>query len=133
MNFRKEREYIIQVEAKHWIRFVCRKITKNEKGEIVSYTFFNTYSKTEQIFKVEEVEQFLRIKEPIDNSEFFTMYINWCNFVRPGIHQDIEYASTLRYKILQSLEERTHVLYGAGAFNDYDLKLSEKLRVGIYT
>lgn len=133
MGFRKEREYLIQVERKHWVRFVCRKITKNEKGEVVSYTFFNTYSKVDQIFKIEEVEQFLRIVEPVDNSEFFAMYINWCNFIRPGIHQDIEYASTLRHQILQSLEERTHVVYGAGTFNDYDLKLLERLRTEVYT
>lgn len=132
MEFRKEREYLIKLDLKYWVRFVCNKITKNEKGEILSYTFLNTYSKTLQTFSVEEVSQFLGVIEPVDNSEFFPMYINWCNFSRPGLHQDLAYAEELRLKILETLDIRSFVNYGTGYFNNYDLKLLIKLKSGVY-
>lgn len=133
MEFRREREYLIKLGPKYWVRFVCNKITKNEKGEIISYTFLNTYSKTLQTFSIEEVDQFLSVKEPVDNSEFFPMYINWCNFNRPGLHQDFVYAEELRLKILETLDIRTFVTHGTGYFNDYDLKLLNQLQSYVNT
>ena len=129
--FRKEREYLIQINNELF-RLICIKVTKNTKGEIVSYTFTNpVIPNSKYEFTVEEVFKFGTIKEPVDNTELFQMYINWLNFKRESIHQDLKYAEELRIKILNTLKDRTHVRYGTGALVEYDLNKIEILELDI--
>ena len=129
--FRKEREYLIQINNELF-RLICIKVTKNTKGEIVSYTFTNpVIPNSKYEFTVEEVFKFGTIKEPVDNTELFQMYINWLNFKRESIHQDLKYAEELRIKILNTLKDRTHVRYGTGALIEYDLNKIEILELDI--
>lgn len=128
MLFRKEKEYVIQIESKYWIRLICTKVTKDTKGQIVSFSFTNpVIPNSKYDFSIVEAEAFLTVLEPIDNCEFFQMYTNWLNFLRKGPHQDLEYAEQLRIKIVNTLKERTHVIYGSGAFIQYDLNNLNKL------
>ena len=129
--FRKEREYLIQINNELF-RLICNKVTKNTKGEIISYTFTNpVIPNSNYEFTIEEVSKFGTIKEPVDNTELFQMYINWLNFKRESIHQDLKYAEELRIKILNTLKDRTHVRYGTGALVEYDLNKIEILELDI--
>ena len=55
------------------------------------------------------------------------MYINYMNFVREGINQDLTFAAQVKESILQSLLTKSFVKEGAGKFVDYDFKLLYKL------
>lgn len=127
MLFKEKKEYLIKlgVDNKQY-RLICTKVTKNIKGEIVSFSFIDPITENSCYeFTLEEVKEFNEIQEPIDNLEFFQMYINWHNFYRKGIQQDLKYAEELRIKILNTLAIRTFVCYGTGALIKYDLnKLS---------
>ena len=80
--FRKEREYLIQINNELF-RLICIKVTKNTKGEIVSFSFIDPITENSCYeFTLEEVKEFNEIQEPIDNLEFFKMYTNWHNFYR---------------------------------------------------
>ena len=121
MLFKEKKEYLIKlgVDNKQY-RLICTKVTKNIKGEIVSFSFIDPVTENSCYeFTLEEVKEFNEIQEPIDNLEFFKMYTNWHNFYRKGIQQE------LRIKILNTLAIRTFVCYGTGALIKYDLnKLS---------
>lgn len=128
MVFRKEKEYVIEIHPKHWWRLVCTKVFKNTKGEIISYSFTNPVIENSKYdFTVEETEKFLTVKEPVENDTFFVMYINWLNFRRSGFHQNLEVANKIRTNIINTLKERSIVLYGAGAFIQYDFNNRDKL------
>ena len=122
MIFKEKKEYLIKlgVDNKQY-RLICTKVTKNIKGEIVSFSFIDTITENSCYeFTLEEVKEFNEIQEPIDNLKFFQMYINWNNFYRDGFNQDLDYAKQLALKILKIVKERGCVRYGAGAFVRYD-------------
>ena len=128
MDFRKEREYLIEHPINDCHRLVCTKVTKNTKGEVISYIFTNPVIENSRYeFTLEEVKAFNDVREPVDNTELFQMYINWLNFRRDGIHQDLIFAEQLRLKIINTLQNRTHVHYGAGALVEYDHVRIEKI------
>ena len=127
-DFKKEKEYYIEVSPKLFIKHVCKKIKKNTKGEIISYSFTNPVIENSKYdFTIEETEKFLTVKEPVENDTFFIMYINWLNFRRSGFHQNLEVANKIRTNIINTLKERSIVLYGAGAFIQYDFNNRDKL------
>lgn len=123
MNFKKEKEYLIELQDGKILRLICTKITKDTSGNVINCAFKESDNSSNYIFSINEIGTFISIKEPIDNTEFFQMYVNWMNFFREGAHQDLEYAEQLRLKIINTLQERSHVMYGSGAFVEYDLKL----------
>ena len=126
-DFKKEKEYYIEVSPKLFIKHVCKKIKKNTKGEIIFIVFYFPWNSVTKIYSVEEMNNFISVIEPVDNTEFFSMYINWLNFRRPGFHQDLEFANELRTNIINTLKERSIVLHGAGAFIQYDFNNRDKL------
>ena len=91
-DFKKEKEYYIEVSPKLFIKHVCKKIKKNTKGEIIFIVFYFPWNSVTKIYSVEEMNNFISVIEPVDNTEFFSMYINWLNFYRPGPHQDLTFA-----------------------------------------
>ena len=126
MNFRKENEYLIEIFPQHFFRLICTKITKNPKGEIESYTFKNPATNETFIYKIEEVNKFITVIEPVDNLEMFKMYSNWLSFYRKGIHQDLAFAKQIAEQINETIKKRSYVMYGAGSWIDYDFnKLKE--------
>lgn len=122
MNFRKENEYLIEIIPQHFSRLICAKITKNPKGEIESYTFKNPVTAEVSTYKVEEANKFFSVTEPVDNLEMFKMYIGWLNFAREGIHQDLVFAKQVAEKAINTLKERSYVIYGAASWVDADFK-----------
>ena len=95
---------------------------------VISYSFTNPVIENSKYdFTIEETEKFLTVKEPVENDTFFIMYINWLNFRRSGFHQNLEVANKIRTNIINTLKERSIVLYGAGAFIQYDLNNRDKL------
>ena len=73
------------------------------------------------------VEEFNILSVPVTNTDFFEMYINWNNWNKEGVHQDLEYAYNLKIKILTTLRTRDIVKFGDGKFEDYDYKRLDKL------
>ena len=126
-DFKKEKEYYIEVSPKLFIKHVCKKIKKNTKGEIIFIVFYFPWNSVTKIYSVEEMNNFISVIEPVDNTEFFSMYINWLNFRRSGFHQNLEVANKIRTNIINTLKERSIVLYGAGAFIQYDFNNRDKL------
>lgn len=124
MDFRKEKEYILIEGDKLPVRFIVTKVKIAEDKSFKEITYkagTNTVT-----FKTTEVEG-LHFIEPIDNVSFFTMYINWMNYVRPGVHQDLVFAEKVKESIKQSLITRSYVREGTGKFIDYDFNLLNKM------
>ena len=127
MIFRKENEYIIEIIPQHLLRLVCIKVKKNVKGEIESYTFNNPVTNETSTYLVKETNKFLKVIEPVDNLEMFKMHINWLNFKREGLHQDLVFAKQIAEKISNTLKERSYVMYGAGSWVDYDFRKRDEI------
>ena len=119
-DFKKEKEYYIEVSPKLFIKHVCKKIKKNTKVEIIFIVFYFPWNSVTKIYSVEEMNNFISVIEPVDNTEFFSMYINWLNFYRPGSHQDLTFAKEIGIKIINTLKIRTWVAWGSGAFTQFD-------------
>lgn len=117
--FRKKKEYIYNGS-----RIVVEKVKEEDNKSFK--TIFYVTSNTNSSFKDVDVniKDFI---EPIDNLTFYSMYINYMNFVREGIHQDLTFAAQVKESILQSLLTKSFVKEGAGKFVDYDFKLLYKL------
>ena len=120
ISFSKEKEYFIGVLPRQFLYVICTKISKDKHGKVQSIYFKSIDSGVTTEYSIEEVNNFCGVIQPMDNAEFFTMYINWNNFHRPGCHQDLEYAEQLALKILKSVKDRSCVRYGSGAFTRYD-------------
>lgn len=120
MNISKEKEYFIGILPNHFLYVICTKITKDKHGNVESISFKSIDSGSVTTYSIEEVNNFCGIIQPIDNAEFFTMYVNWNNFYREGFHQDLDYAKQLALKILKMIKDRSCVRFGAGAFVQYD-------------
>ena len=127
MIFRKENEYIIEIIPQHPLRLICIKVKKKVKGEIESYTFNNPVTNETSTYLVKETNRFLKVIEPVDNLEMFKMYINWLNFKREGLHQDLVFAKQIAEKIINILKERSYVMYGAGSWVDYDFRKRDEI------
>ena len=126
-DFKKEKEYYIEVSPKLFIKHVCKKIKKNTKGEIIFIVFYFPWNSVTKIYSVEEMNNFISVIEPVDNTEFFSMYINWLNFKREGLHQDSVFAKQIAEKIINILKERSYVMYGAGSWGDYDFRKRDEI------
>lgn len=113
-NFKKDKEYFI-----NGIRCICTKIKKDTKGNIINISFIDLEANKELIFKLEDIHT---IKNPIENVEFFSMYLNWNNYYRKGLHQDLEFAKEIFFNIINSLNDRSFVISGTGSFVNYDYK-----------
>lgn len=124
MDFRKEKEYISQVGDNIPTRFI---VTKVKTAEDKSFKEIS-YKHNEKVvtFKNTEVDHITFI-EPVDNVSFFTMYVNWMNYMRPGVHQDLLFADKVKESVKQSLITRSYVKEGTGKFVDYDFNLLEKM------
>lgn len=123
-KFNTTKEYIITYEGLDY-RVICTKVIKDTQGNIRSVCF-KEVSK-ENVLIVENLNLISNTIIPIDNTEFFTMYINWLNFYRKGLHQDLNYAKELFIKIDSTLKQRTTIIKGSGAFLPYDNRLYMKL------
>lgn len=128
---KKDKEYLFVDSLGQKSRLICTKIEKDSKGILVKALFVNPFIPS-QIFEynLEELNVF-SIYDPIDNTEFFSMYINWRNFYRDGVHQDLDKAYQIYLSILESLSVRSYVRIGTGAFVDYDYNL-KNLLLGAY-
>lgn len=124
MDFRKEKEYISRIGNNTPIRFIVSKvkIAEDKSFKEISYK----YNDKVVTFKNTEVHHITFI-EPIDNVALFTMYINWMNHLRPGIHQDLLFAEQVKESIKQTLITRSYVKEGTGKFTDYDFNLLNKM------
>lgn len=115
-TFKKDKEYLIHIDDDpNQYRVICYKIIKDTKANIIEIHF----SIDQELLKL-KLEQISSVIEPIDNSEFFVMYTNWNNFYKSGFNQDLDYAYTVYKSILQSLNKRSIVFEGTGAFVSFD-------------
>lgn len=121
--FKKDKEYLIYInnDPKKY-RVICNKIIKDTKGTVVEI-HFTIYK---ELLKLKP-EQIVSVIQPIENVEFFSMYINWYNFYKEGPHQDLEYAEKVHQTILNSLSEKSFVQKGTGAFVAFDYTRLDKL------
>ena len=131
MIFSKEKEYFIGILPRHCLYVICTKIVKDKSGNVESISFKSLDSDQTLTYTIEEVNNFCNVIQPIDNAEFFTMYVNWNNFYKEGPHQDLDYAKQLALTILKVVKARSCVRFGSGAFVRYDWDKLEYLR-GIY-
>lgn len=117
--FRKKKEYIYNGS-----RIIVEKVKEEDNKSFKTITFVT--SNTAGSFRDIDVntKEFI---EPIDNLTFYSMYVNYMNFVREGMYQDLEFANKVREAIYQSLLIKSFVKEGAGKFIDYDFKLLYKL------
>lgn len=120
MNFfRKNREYIYDGS-----RIMVQKVKEEDNKAFKTITFVSG-TITDSFKDIDVlIKDFI---EPIDNLTFYSMYINYMNFIREGVHQDLEFAVQVKESILQSLLTKSYVKEGAGKFVDYDFKLLYKL------
>lgn len=118
--FKAKREYILITKLNKVIRIVVSKAkwSEDKTHQIVESTQVN--SGLAFNFKTNNLDA-VEVIEPIANDEFFTMYTNWNNFVRPGIHQDLEFAAQLHQKIINTFNSRSYVMQGSSKFEDFDL------------
>lgn len=115
-SFKKDKEYLIYIsDDPNQYRVICNKVVKDTKANVVEIQF----TINGEILKLKS-EQIVSVIQPIENVEFFTMYTNWNNFYREGINQDLEYAYKVYKSILQSLDQKSIVLEGTGAFVSFD-------------
>ena len=121
--FEKDKEYIVQFQDKT-TRAVILKVLKCTKGNIKTIDFYLPDFEDKRTLTLEE---FNILSVPITNTDFFEMYINWNNWNKEGVHQDLEYAYNLKIKILTTLRTRDIVKFGDGKFEDYDYKRLDKL------
>lgn len=124
MEFRKEKEYILFDGDKSPVRFIVSKVKTAEDNSFKEITY--KVGDQTVTFKTTEIEGLVFI-EPIDNVAIFTMYINWMNHLRPGIHQDLLFAEQVKKSIKQTLITRSYVKEGTGKFTDYDFNLLNKM------
>lgn len=117
--FRKKKEYIYNGS-----RIIVEKVKEEDNKSFKTITFVT--SNTAGSFRDIDVntKEFI---EPIDNLTFYSMYVNYMNFVREGMYQDLTFAAQVKESILQSLLTKSFVKEGAGKFVDYDFKLLYKL------
>lgn len=118
--FKTQNEYLIEVIPNHHVRYICKKVIKDKKGDIISIDLFNILSEKTSNVDINTAQKYVDIKEPITNVEFFNMYTNWYNFYKEGCHQDLVFAESLYKKIKETLNQRSHVIYASGFFTDYD-------------
>ena len=128
MMFSKEKEYFIGILPRHFLYVICTKIVKDKSGNVESISFKSLDSDQTLTYTIEEVNNFCGVTQPIDNAEFFTMYVNWNNFYRDGFNQDLDYAKQLALTILKVVKDRSCVRFGSGAFVRYDWDKLERLK-----
>ena len=129
MKFKKDKEYIILLKTNKTIRIVVSKTTTLEDG---SQDIISKDCKSGWDFKFNSNKlNCIRIIEPISNTEIFSMYINWNNFYRKGIHQNLTFAREIQQNIFNSLVSRSFVKQGSSKLEIYDFSLIERILPGI--
>lgn len=129
MKFKKDKEYIILLKTNKTIRIVVNKTTTLKDGsqDIISKDCMSGWD-----FKFNSNKlNCIRVIEPISNTEIFSMYINWNNFYRKGIHQNLTFAREIQQNIFNSLVSRSFVKQGSSKLEVYDFSLIEKILPGI--
>lgn len=129
MKFKKDKEYIILLKTNKTIRIVVSKTTTLKDGsqDIISKDCMSGWD-----FKFNSNKlNCIRVIEPISNTEIFSMYINWNNFYRKGIHQNLTFAREIQQNIFNSLVSRSFVKQGSSKLEVYDFSLIEKILPGI--
>lgn len=118
--FKAKREYILITKLNKVIRIVVSKAkwSEDKTHQIVESTQVN--SGWAFNFKTNDLNV-LEVIEPVDSTDFMIMYTNWNNFVRPGPHQDLEFAAQLHQKIINTFNTRSYVVQGSSKFEAFDL------------
>ncbi len=129
MKFKKDKEYIILIKTNKTVRIVVSKTTTLDDGsqDVVSKDCMSGWD-----FKFNSNKlNCIRVIEPINNTEIFSMYINWNNFNQKGVHQNLILAKEIQQSIFNTLVSRSFVKQGSSKLETYDLSLIEKILPGI--
>lgn len=118
-----KKELLILIDNKI-TRIVIKKVNKDVTG-LIKTLIIDLVDKDQSLTIL--YENLKVVSVPLTSTEFFTMYINWLNFNRIGVHQDLVYAENLKGSILQTIVERDIVIYGDGKFEQYDYNNLKKL------
>lgn len=113
---KKDKEFLIQFNDDsdyHRIIIVKTVYDKNKHKSSDHFVYKNCYSG-----KIVEclLSKIMGIISPITNAEMFTMWTNWNSMKRI----DPDYADKIKYKIKNTLIERSYVKVGTGKFESYD-------------
>lgn len=120
-----------------YVKNLKKVVDPNNKGEIIDYLItykrLDVYDDNGELVEFDyETVSWLELEKKINdvlmtltNTEFFTMYINWNNFVT---RKDYEYADRVHYQITNNLNWNNIEKIGRGAFEPYDYLLYEKFK-----
>lgn len=125
-KFKKDKEYNLYVD--NYIHYEWNGWEYNMLFVGCDSAGNNIFRTTRQRDIVIPNNRIIKFNEPVSAIEMFQMYINWKNFYRKGINQDLRFAQTLQSSIVNTLKENKYVVFGSGKLEPFDYRLMYEVR-----